>query len=215
MDISETFLATADVAAELLGGPEVAAAWDSPSALEGYTVAGLSGHLARAVLVVESYLDAAPDASLHDVPTDVVDASGYFAAVLADHDPVDSDVHRAVRARGVDVASPGPAALAEEVRAAARRLEVALDVATLRRPIEVYAGIRVTVEQYLLTRLLELVVHTDDLAVSVGREPEVSEDACRLVASLLGEVAARRVGGLNAVRALARRERHPAPLRAL
>lgn len=73
-----------------------------------------------------------------------------------------------------------------------------------------------TVAEYLTTRLVELVVHADDLAVSVGvDDPAPSEDACRAVAGVLAQTAALRDGGLDAVRALAPRERHPQPLRAL
>lgn len=213
---TELFLACADTAADLIASPAVSSSWDEPSALEGYTVAGLAGHLARAVLVVERYLDAAGDGSeAPSGPDDLLDASGYFAAVLGDHDPLDSELHRGVRDRGSETAADGPAALAGTVRAATERLRADLDEDALRRPIAVFGGSWMSLEGYLGTRLVELVVHLDDLAVSVDATPQIAEDACRVVAGILAETAARRQGGVTAVRALARRERHPDALRAL
>ncbi|WP_157042095.1 maleylpyruvate isomerase N-terminal domain-containing protein [Nitriliruptor alkaliphilus] len=212
--MSELFLARARAAADLIGSDVVAERWDRPSALEGYTVAGLAGHLARAVLVVETYLDAAASTSASDPSAARVDASGYFTVVLADHDPVASDLHRGVRERGVSTAAEGPGALAAAVRACADRLATRLDADTLHQPLQVVNGVSVPLEQYLATRLVELVVHIDDLAVSVEVPADQSEDACRVVAGILAETAARRTGGIEAVRALARRERHPDALRA-
>lgn len=215
---AQLFLTCADAAADLIASPAVASSWDQPSALEGYTVAGLAGHLARAVLVVERYLDAdaaddGPVAPSDDA--DLLDASGYFAAVLGDHDPLDSELHRGVRDRGTETAADGPTALAATVRAATDRLRDDLDDATLQRPIAVFGGSWMRLDRYLGTRLVELVVHIDDLAVSVDATPDIDEDACRVVAGVLAETAARRQGGVTAVRALARRERHPDALRAL
>jgi hypothetical protein len=212
--ITELFLTSATTGADLIDRAEVADRWDQPSALEGYTVAGLAGHLGRAVLVVESYLDAPGSASPPAPQGEHLDASGYFAIVLGDHDPLDSEMHRGVRARGASMAADGPAALAATVRACAHRLAERLDADALRRPLQVMDGVTLPLEQYLATRLVELVVHIDDLAVSVEVDPDLSEDACLVVAGILGRTAARRTGGIEAVRALARRERHPDALRA-
>lgn len=44
--IRQNYLATAAAAADLLAHPAVAQSWDKPSALAGYAVSGLAGHLA-------------------------------------------------------------------------------------------------------------------------------------------------------------------------
>ena len=99
---------------------------------------------------------------------------------------------------------------------AAGRLAPRLAAADPTRRVEVLQGVTLPLEDYLRTRLVELVVHLDDLAVSVGRPgPDVPEPALRQVASVLGAVAATRAGGLETVRSLARAERHPAPVRAI
>jgi hypothetical protein len=211
--ILSSFLGTAARVEGILGSKAVAAHWDDPSALEGYTVAGLAGHLARGVLTVEQYVDApAPPPNV-----EATDAAGYMTAVLGSDDPVDSDLHRAVRARSFAVSAAGASALAGEVGRARQRLSQRLTGATMDRRIEVFQGVVVTVEEYLRTRLVELVVHSDDLAVSVGEEnaQDLPRDAYEEVAVVLVQVALRRYGGLSVVRGLARRERHPEAIRAL
>jgi hypothetical protein len=214
--IAPLFLTCAGRAADAIASPEVAAAWDADSALEGYAVAGLAGHLARAVLTVETYLDRAPD-GVEDDASALTDASGYLAAVLGEEDPVSSDLHRGVRLRGAETAADGPSALAAAVRDTVARLGGRLDEATLGRPLRVLDGVTLTVADYLRTRLVELVVHLDDLAVSVERSfaDTLPDEAFAEVADVLARVAVRRHGGLATVRSLARRERHPEAVRAL
>jgi hypothetical protein len=132
--IAPLFLTCAGRAADAIASPEVAAAWDAGSALEGYAVAGLAGHLARAVLTVETYLDRAPD-GVEDDAGALTDASGYLVAVLGEEDPVSSDLHRGVRLRGAQTAADGPSALAAAVRDTVARLGGRLDEATLGRPL--------------------------------------------------------------------------------
>ncbi|MGH3443436.1 MAG: maleylpyruvate isomerase N-terminal domain-containing protein [Nitriliruptorales bacterium] len=211
--VIDVFHGCAKAAQRLIEHDAVAARWDEPSALEGYTVGGLAGHLARAALTVERYLEA-PEPPPDREPAD---AAGYLVAVLGAHDPVDSEFHRAVRARGAEAAADGPAAVAASLREARTRLAAGLDAATLERRVEVLDGLVLTVEEYLRTRILELVVHVDDLSVSVGLPGAdgVPADAYDMVAAVLARVAARRHGGLATVRSLARRERHPDAIRAL
>lgn len=209
----EAFLAAAGVAEQWVASDAVATRWDEPSALAGYTVAGLAGHLARAVLTVERYLDApAPAAEGGDT-----DAAGYFATVLGTDDPIDSDRHQRIRQRGVDTAADGPDALAARLGEARRRLADRLRPAAMAHRIEVADGVTLPLGAYLETRVVELVVHLDDLAASVGAdEPgELPAAAVDVAAAVLARVAARRAGGLATVRSLARRERQPDPVRAL
>ena len=64
------------------------------------------------------------------------------------------------------------------------------------------------VDDYLETRIVELVIHLDDLAASVGRTPpRVSPEAESLVLRTLVEMATARHGASVMIRALARRER--------
>ena len=68
-----------------------------------------------------------------------------------------------------------------------------------------------SLDEYLVTRLLELVVHLDDLAVSLGVDtPAVDAQAVDLVTQCFLGVARIRNGDVAVIRALARRERAPA-----
>lgn len=67
-------LKVAGSAAELLAADDLRRQWGWPSALHGYDVGGLAGHLARAVLTLESYLDAAKPSA----EPDGTDAAGYY-----------------------------------------------------------------------------------------------------------------------------------------
>jgi hypothetical protein len=87
------FLACAQVAEELIASDVAAERWREPSALTGYTVGGLAGHLARAVLTLDGYLDEPAPA------VEPTDAAGYYLRVLAAHDPVSSDCACGGRAR--------------------------------------------------------------------------------------------------------------------
>lgn len=209
---AHTFLTTADVAERMIASPQVAEMWDEDSVLEGYTVGGLAGHLARAVLTVDRYLTQAdePDGE----PTD---AAGYLLRALGSHDPVSSDFHARVRERGEQEAREGPTALVNRMHEARRSLADTLAVIEPSRRLAVLDGTVMSIEDYLETRLLELVVHLDDLAVSIGEDGPtgIPGDAYATVAAVLARVAVERAGPLETIRSLARRERHPEAVRAL
>lgn len=209
----QLFLQAAATAGELIGAEATADRWEQPSLLAGYTVGGLAGHLARGVLRVEVYLDR-PAPPAEAITTD---AAGYFAAALGDDDPVDSAAHRQVRERARQTAADGPGALAAEVGAARRRLTERVRRVDTDRPVTVHGELCLPLVEYLRTRLVELVVHGDDLASSLDRPvpDSLPEAAYRPVAEVLAGLAVHRMGGLSVVRGLARRERHPEAVRAL
>lgn len=208
--VTDAFLHAAECAEATVNRPEVAERWLEPSALDGHTVGGLAAHLARAVFTVQRYLDA----PMRD--GDPIVAAGYLARVLGNADPVDSDLHRGVRERADEEAAAGHADLCERFAGARRHLAETLPDSDLRRPIAVFDGVVLTLEEYLRTRVVELVVHIDDVSVSVGIDPpDDLGDAFDIAAAVLAQVAVRRTGSWSTLRALARRERHPAALRAL
>ncbi|MDP8928386.1 MAG: maleylpyruvate isomerase N-terminal domain-containing protein [Actinomycetota bacterium] len=211
--MKELFLELAGIAAHILAGDDVRSRWNDPSALRGYQVGGLAGHLVRAVLTVESYLDAPEPAEDRELST----AVDYFAAVLGADDPVDSEFHAAVRRRGAEAAADGPEVLLASLQSATARLSARLrETDTAQRRVVVLQDLTLTLDEYLRTRVVELLIHLDDLAASLGHPfPDVPDSVFRVVAGLLGELASIRAGGLETVRSLARAERHPQPVRAL
>lgn len=204
-DIRATFLAAGRAAVDLLARPEVAARWDQPSSLPHFTVGGLAGHLARAVTTVEGYLDREePPAG------DVVTAAGYYHAALGPSGAVDldSDLHTAVRRRGEEAAAGGPEAVAGALRDLLARMEGRLAAEPGTRRIVVLHGLTLSLDDYLVTRVVELVVHMDDLAVSLDLPaPEPPAEAATVTIDALVRLARLRHGDLAVVRALARRER--------
>jgi uncharacterized protein (TIGR03083 family) len=206
--VTEIFLASAAVAGRLLRAPELAVRWTRPSALAEFRNSGLAGHLARAVLNVERYLDTPPTTG--DRPLDAV---SYFRAAgpdIDDADTLSAAVHRSVRERGEQDAAGGPADLADRYDAARSRLAVRLPGLPQDQPVLMFGRYVLPLRECLVTRLVELVVHTDDLAVSLGLPtPSFREDADDLVITTLGRMARRRHGTLPVLRALARRERAP------
>jgi uncharacterized protein (TIGR03083 family) len=197
--ITAVFLGAAARVAPLLRAPELASRWTEPSALADFQNSGLAGHLARAVFNIERYLQAPV---LAGVP--MVDAVTYFGMASG------PEVDRAVRDRGEQDAAGGPADLADRYDAARARLTGQLAYLPKDRPVLMFGHV-LPLRECVLTRLVELVVHADDLAVSLGvPTPEVGEEAADLVVTTLGRISRRRHGTLPVLRALSRSERAPA-----
>jgi hypothetical protein len=199
--VVDQYLTAMSAALHLAGRTEVRTRWDQPSILPEYTVGELTAHLGRSITNVESYVE-------RPAPVDaiLVDAADYFATVLGDADPVDSDLHRGVRSRSAAAAEPGHAAIVHELRDSAERLRrIGLGA---RPPILVLDGIAMSVEEYLRTRIVELAVHAADLAESIGAEaPELPPVVWEQVAQTVAETAIRRHGAAVSAMSMARPDR--------
>lgn len=202
--VRETFLVTGRVAADLLARPEVEAAWDGPSALAEFTVRGLAGHLLRATGSVSAYLDRPePDG-------EPVTAAEYYVQAVDEPD-ITSEIHRAIRQRGEDEAAGGYDAVRDRAYELIEALRTRLDAEGPGRKVRAYKDLVLSIDDYLVTRLIELTVHVDDLAVSVGiPTPELPREATDLAIAALVEAAKLKHGDLAVLRALTRRERDEA-----
>jgi len=199
--IRATFLDTTTAVRPVVASPQVAARWDAASALPKFSISGLAGHLVRAALSVETYLDG--PAPQHEKP---ISAAAYYAIAL-DAD-ISSPVNAGIRQRGEEQAAGGH----ERLIAGLDRLSIRLRERLLREPddrlLRVYGDLVLRLDDYLVTRIVELVVHADDLAVSVGIDlPTLPTVALQLAISTLVDVARQRHGDLAVLRALSRRER--------
>lgn len=202
--VSDTFIATARVAADLLASPEVERSWNSPSALPELTVRGLAGHLLRATGSVAAYLDRP------EPEGEPLSAAQYYVQAVGEPD-IHSDVHRAIRQRGEDEAAGGFAAVRDRSYELLDALEARLQTEPAGRKVRAYQDLVLTIDDYLVTRLIELVVHVDDLAVSVGVPPPgLPPEATRVAIETLVEVARLKHGDPAVLRALTRRERDEA-----
>lgn len=201
-DLVDGYLHAADVASALLAAPAVGELWHRPSALPHWSVAGLSGHLARSVFTVHAALSAPVDPR-----QPVVDAVAYYAVVPDEDLEPASEVSAHIRSRGLESAGADHADLVERYEAGLAQLRQALPTIDPERPVATFGRVLPLV-QCLRTRTLELVVHADDLATSLGRQPPVfAESVINDVIAILAAVATRRRGSQVVLRALARPER--------
>jgi hypothetical protein len=209
--IRELYLTAAERAATLLAAPEVVRAWDEPSALAKLSVKGLAGHLATQVFVVPKMLTV-------PAPTEpLISIHEYYARVSWLGSDLDDPVNAGIRASGEDEATAGAAALAAEVDACVLQLRGTLPAAPgqpVRRAN--WGPWSISFDDFVTSRLLEIVVHSDDLAHSVGiATPDFPREAVETVVDLLSRIALRRHGATNVLRALSRSERAPASISAL
>ncbi|WP_062208266.1 maleylpyruvate isomerase N-terminal domain-containing protein [Streptomyces sp. NBRC 109706] len=211
MSLSNAYLDAAEVAAELLAAPEVAAGWAAPSALPEMTVQALAGHLAHQVFSVARVMGTTAPAGSRPVPV----LEHYARAAWIDA-PVDSEVNVGIRDNGANVAAEGPAELVARLRAALDEQRAALPSLDGEAPVELpWTGWALRLDDFLLTRMMELAVHGDDLAVSVDvPTPNLPPAAFDPVAALLAGLAARRHGQPALLRALTRAERAPSAINA-
>jgi len=197
-DVRTAFLAAASVAVELIGRKEVGDRWLEPSALAGYEVGPLAGHLARALLTVHWYLDM-PEP---DPPT--ISAAEYFASLGRGGASPEDEAQ--VRARGAEAAKGGWARLYLDVGRALDHLaeRLAQEPAGHRIPA---LGQALLLDEYLKTRIVELVVHVEDLARSVGvAVPALPLEATHVAIEVLVDAARVRHGDRAVLHALTRRE---------
>lgn len=199
------FLAASRTAAELLRERAVAEAWDQPSALAEFSVAGLAGHLAYQVLALRDILTA-PEPSEETI--DLLDHYGRIEWVGAE---LDADINVRIRAGGETVAAAGAAAMAEQVDKALDELATTLPNEPNRKVrIPLWGPWSLTLDDLMVTRLMEIAVHSDDLAVSVGLEtPPLPQTAVDTVVDLLSRLAVRKHGATAVIRAFSRAERAP------
>jgi len=207
------YLEAATAAAALIASPEVAIRWDEPSALRELAVSGLAGHLARQITMVPAQLS-----NRQKLPegAEVITVLEHYARVQWIDAPLDAEINVGIRRTAVTEAEEGPAALADRVAAAIARLTTMLPAEDGDAPYFIpWTGWALPLSDFLATRLMEIVVHSDDLAVSVQTTlPPFPEQATETVIDLLTRLSTRRHGTAAVLRALARQERAPGTIAA-
>ena len=201
-DVRAAYLEGAHRAQDLIQREDVRARWAEPSALSQMTIGELIGHLGRAILQVVTCLDA----QLPQRQTSV-NAERYEASLSGTAD-LGSDLNVGVRERAAETAADGPEHLIEAVQTALARLRTPL--ASLANPtmaIPIHPGEVMAFDEYLRTRCVELAVHLDDLALSLGIEPSIPARTLAVAVEVLVGAARLRSGDAAVLHALARRER--------
>ena len=207
-DIRGLFCGAVDATTPLLAEPALIERFDGPSALAEFSVRGLAGHLLRAMTSAEGYLDRPEPAVGPGTGTGIISAAEYYAAIMTGATAINDPAQQAIRQRGVEAAPAEPEEFPAVWAETADRLRARLAAEAPGRLVQVIGDLVLTLDEYLVTRLVELVVHADDLAVSLGVAPPALPGAATgLAITTLVEVARGRHGDVAVLRALTRRER--------
>jgi hypothetical protein len=198
------FLSAVDQTWDLATTPEVLSAWEQESSCAGMTVGGLTHHLLNQAANTARGLRADPSGS----PEPIALLEHYARAAWVEAGP-DDEANTSIRDNDNEKALAGPdavlAAAREEVDALPELLAGPRDPDVIFIP---WQGWSLSTDDFLTTRMMEMVVHGDDLASSVGLPtPTYADDVVSSVLALLSGVAVRRHGQAALVRALARPQR--------
>jgi hypothetical protein len=205
-DSFSTFSDVADCVADLLDDPETAKRWEEPSALRALSVGGLAAHVTMGVAYIHRLLDRPEGSGGSDATT--VGVGQYLASMKMDD--FDADLHRYIRDKNERSATYGPERTASRFRELVSTLRDRLQTESGRRLLDMRPTFpwAMSLEDRLRLLVIDLVVHADDLAVSVGRPGSEAPAAASSVA-IDGLIAAARFqhGDRAVIRALSRRER--------
>lgn len=209
--LREAYLQAGLSAVELIGDPAVEAAWLRESALPRLSVGGLAAHLAGQVVFVARTLDDPAR------PTERVQLLDHYTRVQWIGADLDAEANVRIRDGGEAEAAGGAGAVAGRAAESLRLLRERLSAEPSDRVVRPPAGPwGLSLDDFLVTRMMEIVVHSDDLACSVGLPtPELPHSVIDPVLALLTGLAVRRHGATAVVRALSRAERAPATIAAI
>lgn len=197
-----TFPKAASIAFDLIRRPAVPDRWSRASALPKMSIGALACHLGRQTSRAAELLPVATD-----LPTLAsADAHYHRAAWVTSSSPDDPPNDRTTD--DIEAAS-GHSALHDRVGAALHTVRALLGEGGARDVVSIpWQGWSLRRDDFLLTRLLEIVVHTNDLAVSLELPtPQFPNDVFNPVRDLLVRLAVHRHGQSALVSALTRRER--------
>ncbi len=201
--VRELVVEAADAAATLIASDEVAGRWNEPSALAGMTVGALSAHLVRATGATLAYLDrtdpsARPDGELLTPVT-------YF------HAAIDSPIHERIREVSATESLAGPGEVAARCAEVVSSMRTRFAEEPADRLVAALGGRMLTLDDFCRTRLIEVLLHLDDLAASVGVAcPDTDPEGRTIVIDILIGIARMVHGDWEVLHALARQERRTA-----
>jgi hypothetical protein len=189
-----------DAAAALIGRPEIAAAWSEPSALAGMTVGALCAHLVRAAGAVLAYLDRTDPAARPD--------GALLTPVTYFHAAIDSPIHERIKEVSASEATVGPGEMATQCIELATAMRARLAEEPPDRLVAALGGRMLMLDDFCRTRLIEVLLHLDDVAASVGvARPDTDPAGPAIVIDILIGIARMQHGDWAMLHALARDER--------
>ena len=204
LTLTDAVLGSARVVRDLALSDAVRDRWTDESACAGMTVGGLAHHLTGQYDVMVELLPNPPG-------RDPIPVLEHYRRAPWANTGLDSEVNVSIREGSDEKAAGGPDELARHVEAALAALPDALAAVDDDTPVHIpWQGWSLRADELVVTRLMEMVVHADDLAASVDRPtPAVPDQAVRVVLDLLARVSVDRHGQAAVVRALSRPQRAP------
>jgi hypothetical protein len=201
--IPTLFLEMGNTVGDLLKNPDVETNWNEPSALEHMTIGALAAHLGRAFTTAGLYLPADECTMDEDI-----DASQYFFRAFDQPDEDLQELSANIVQRATDDAEPGAVAVRELHDRTVSDLRTKLIGEPAERGIEVFGNVCMPLDSYLVTRMVEAVIHSDDLAHSLGIDtPTFAPDVVDIVMVALLGMGRERHGDVAMLREFARGER--------
>jgi hypothetical protein len=198
------FFEAASSVADLIASAEVGSHWPERSCVEGFTVGGLAGHIVRSIQTMVDLLERPlPEGAR------VVTAAEFFGVNKPNRPVLDDPIARFMVHDGEYRAGFGQPAVVEtlcEIVGRAEEVLGDLTATTIIPTIRIPDGIT-SLGIYLTTRVVELVVHGDDLASSVGIDWQPPFTAGALAIGMLVQIASEQHGAVEVLRVLARTER--------
>lgn len=204
-DNRRAFTAAAEAAVQLLSRQEVADSWERPSALAEWSVGGVAAHLANQIHSTRAALESPTG----DGP--LVHVADHYAGAQWPKEDVHGEVNSSIRASADQMAADGPDELVRRTTTALGQAVDLLERTDPDQPIFIaWQGWSLPLWEFLVTRMMEIAVHSDDLAASVGIDaPALPPEVLEPVFTLLTDLAVKRHGQAAILRALTRRERAP------
>jgi hypothetical protein len=211
----DTYLGAVDWLRGIVARSEVADAWCQPSALEEYTVGGVAAHAVHGVLWLQQVLNDTEPVGLRSVTV-----GEFFGANRVGDSEGGDPLSASLRTAAEAFAQTGAALVAAACTASRDELVAVLSTVSSTRPIPIIRvpGGQVPLCEYLPTRILEVIVHGDDVVCSIPglRVPDPPPAAVAVSLEVCVELARARVGDLPSLRAFTRAERAlPEALRVL
>src|SRR2546421_3257837 len=208
-EVVTAFREAAEAFGEIVARPEVGKAWEQPSALEGYSVGAVVTHVNAAIGWLGHLLDAPAEPDLR--PTPPADYLRFVHGLKIGSDGPDRHpLHDVLHDQFERAATRGLESNRDKFLGLVERLAARLEGESAARLLDLRptAPLVVRLGDFLRTRVLELVVHGDDLAVSASLDaPPLPEGAAAVAIDVMLAVARAAHGDLAVIRALARRER--------
>jgi uncharacterized protein (TIGR03083 family) len=194
----------------LVRDPRVGESWDRASVLAGFTVGGLVRHLVSQPECAVEFLGLQPVPPRSAVVSlaELYERTDWFLA------PVGAQENTSIVEDFNAMATGGQ----EDSEAIWRESVAGLPGAVAGAGPTTYVPWQdccVATDDFLVVRLMEVVVHADDVARSIGAQPpDFDDDVLHPVLALLAMLSVRRHGQAPVLRALSRAERADLPVSA-